>query len=245
LDGLSTSVGNDFIILLGNEKNEWIKNAIPSLTFHHESDGKEYISFEDNIVELGRYEDFVHSLHTMQIVLDHSNKTVSVLLDGKQVLANIPLASIYRFSPAVSFAVGEGLELAIDDLNVKMGSAQEQEWYVLFNEDFERFIDDEQLKESGWVTLTALNQTAESVAMKIKILATDKLPQHGQLSFPLFFDSSFIIQHSAFKSLSFYLGALVAILKSNYFIIISKSIIAYKRSCHDRICEINNYAVLF
>jgi RHS repeat-associated protein len=100
--------------------------------------------------------------------------------------------------------------LAIDDLKVKIGTAQEQEWNVLFNEDFERFDNEEQLKDSGWVSLTTLNQTAESVAMKIKILATDKHGQHGQLSFPLFFHSSFIIQHSAFKSLSFYLGALVA-----------------------------------
>ncbi|MCU0289506.1 MAG: hypothetical protein MUF15_24305 [Acidobacteria bacterium] len=177
--------GNDFTVRLGDAGNEMIQNAIPSLTFHHESDGKEYISFEDTTVELGRYEDFVHSLHTVQIVLDHSNKTVSVLLDG---------ASIYPFNPAVSFTVGEGVELAIDDLNVKMGTAQKQEWYVLFNEDFERFYNEEQLKDSGWVQEMNLNQTAESAAMKIKILATD---EHGQLSFPLFPSaSSFSIQHS-------------------------------------------------
>jgi hypothetical protein len=70
--------------------------------------------------------------------------------------------------------------VSIDDLKVKIGTAQEQEWHVLFNEDFERFIDEEQLKDSGWVQVMTLNQTAESVTMKIKTLATDELSQHGR-----------------------------------------------------------------
>jgi hypothetical protein len=94
-------------------------------------------------------------MHTLQIVLDNSNKTLSVLLDEKQVLTNISLPSMYRSSPAVSFVVRESAEVTIDDVTVKIAEPWKkyQKWNVLLTESFERFIDIEQLKDSGWIQL--------------------------------------------------------------------------------------------
>ncbi|HLP48904.1 MAG TPA: hypothetical protein VK469_23385 [Candidatus Kapabacteria bacterium] len=149
--------GNDFTIRLGDT------NSILSISFNGEPDGKEYISFDDASVELGSYEDFQLSWHTIKIVLDNGNEKVSVILDEKPVLENIPLSRMYRFKPAVSFAVGEGVDVSIDDFCVKMKET-DNGWHVLFNEDFDRLIDEKQLKESGWIQpmYTIKEKVAES-----------------------------------------------------------------------------------
>jgi RHS repeat-associated protein len=164
VDGLSIGAGNDFTIRLGDVKKETLQDFIPSISFNSEANGKEYISFEGTSVELADCREFLRSWHSMQIMQDNNNRQVSILLDEKAVLENIPLSPMVRFSPAVSFVSGAGVEVAIDDLSVKINDAQEkgQKWNLLFNEDFERFIDGEQLKDSGWVQ--PLAETKEKVA---------------------------------------------------------------------------------
>ncbi|MCX6578551.1 MAG: hypothetical protein NT166_00020, partial [Candidatus Aminicenantes bacterium] len=76
--------GNDFTIHLGNA------NSIPSISFNGEANGKEYISFDAVTVELGDCKEFRQSLHAIQIKLDNGNEKVSINLDGRQVLENIP-----------------------------------------------------------------------------------------------------------------------------------------------------------
>jgi RHS repeat-associated protein len=164
VDGLSMGAGNDFSIRLGDVKKETVQNSIPSISFNTEANGKEYISCEGTSVELADCREFLRSWHSMQIMQDNSNRQVSIILDEKVIMENIPLSAIYRFNPAVSFVTGAGVEVAIDDLSVKINDAQEkgQKWNLLFNEDFERLIDREQLKDSGWVqSVTAIKEKTD------------------------------------------------------------------------------------
>ncbi|MDQ1353923.1 MAG: Ntox33 protein [Acidobacteriota bacterium] len=150
-----------------------IQNSIPSISFFSEFNGKEYISFEGTSVELGDCKEFQQTWHVIQIMLDNNNKQVSILVDEKAVMENIPLSPMYRFSPAVSFVGGSGSDVSIDDFIVKINTADEatdNDWHILFNEDFERFIDKEraQLKDSGWVQSMAeiKEKAAESCGEK-------------------------------------------------------------------------------
>ena len=167
LDEVETllSNGNDLTVRLGDARNEIIQNSIPSISFIGESNGNEYMSFDDTVVELGLCQEFRRLWHTVQLRLENSNEKVSIILDGKPVLKNIPLSPLsrmYRFYPAVSFVGGIGKTISIDDFSARISIAQEKDWDSLFNEDFERFSDDNQMKESGWVqAVTALKEKTD------------------------------------------------------------------------------------
>ncbi|MCX6580332.1 MAG: RHS repeat-associated core domain-containing protein [Candidatus Aminicenantes bacterium] len=101
------------------------------------------------------------------------------------MLENMPLSPIYQFSPAVYFVGGSGAEVVIDDLSVKINTADEatdNDWSILFNEDFERFIDGAQLKDSGWIQplVETKEKAAEAAGEKENISIVQESTNAGQ-----------------------------------------------------------------
>ena len=73
--------------------------------------------------------------------MDNVYDQISIILDGAAVFENIPRSTTAYFSPALSFFVGPGNNkvVEIDDVSVKAFYSIEdrQQWFTLFNEDFE------------------------------------------------------------------------------------------------------------
>ena len=142
--GVDFSAGGDiFTVYLGDAANEAIKNAIPRISFSQEKNGKAYIMLYDSVKEIGRSMEFNGRWHNIQVLMDNANDQISVYLDGKLLLENVPRDSMAYFSAAISFSVGpnHSADVDIDDVSVSAFYSLEDknQWIRLFSEDFERF----------------------------------------------------------------------------------------------------------
>ena len=152
----SSNDGDIFSIFLGDATNDTIKHNIPGISFMRESNGKSYITLYDRIREIGRSSEFNDRWHNIQVLMDNAFDQISVILDEKLVLENIPRDLMAYFSPALSFSVDQVNTNAVefDDIVVKAfySADEKNQWISLFNEDFKRFSGDNGLEKHGWRT---------------------------------------------------------------------------------------------
>jgi len=94
--------------------------------------------------------------HNIRIFMDNVYDRISVILDEVLVFESVPRSSMAYFSPAISLSVGPGNanEVEVDDVSVIAFYLLEgkQLWTTLFNEDFGRLKEKNDLENSGWRT---------------------------------------------------------------------------------------------
>jgi RHS repeat-associated protein len=150
----------DFSFWLGDKSNP--NPSIPEISIVQESNGKEYICFDENIKEIGRSNEFHNCWHRLRILADYINERISIFLDEQPVFENLSMSPQYQFNPAVSISTTscDTTDVELDDLKIHIFNTTDGEnsCITLFTEDFERFEEGRFPKNSGWLSKEIINQ---------------------------------------------------------------------------------------
>ena len=148
----SSTSRKDFTLWMGDKNN--LNASIPMISIVQESNGKEYICFEENIKEIGHSSEFHNRWHSLKVLMDQINYKISIIMDGQPVFKNLPISPDYQFNPAVSISTTpcDTTDVEIDDFTVLVFYSinGEKKFSPLFMEDFERFIEGRFPYNSGW-----------------------------------------------------------------------------------------------
>jgi RHS repeat-associated protein len=129
--------------------------SIREISIIQESNGKEYLCFEEIIKELGDSREFHNRWHSLKIIADYSNERVSIFLDGLPVFECLSMSHGYIFTPAVSMSTTpcDTTDVEIDDFTVHVFNSidSENHFITIFTEDFERFEEGRFPENSGWI----------------------------------------------------------------------------------------------
>jgi len=150
----------DFSFWLGDMTTQNL--SIPEISIIQESNGKEYIYFEENIKEIGISREFHNCWHSLKVLMDQINNKISIIMDGQPVFENFSLLQGHKFIAAVSMSTNpcDTTDVEIDDFIVRVLNSidKKNQFVTLFKEDFEKFEDGRFPKNSGWVSKGIINQ---------------------------------------------------------------------------------------
>jgi hypothetical protein len=163
----ATASGEAFVVWLGDALNESVSHTFPRISLIRESTGNDSIQWNDTIKEI---EALSGNWHTLKILLNQKNQSVSLWLDNRAIFESLPLTSNFTFTPAISFAAGpdgsEGVD--IDDLSIHVYDATEgvKEYITFLSEDFEGFAEGTFPEHSGWRRSETNNGDTKEIVVK-------------------------------------------------------------------------------
>ena len=148
----SPTYRKDFSFWLGDSNTP--SPSIPEISIFQESNGKEYICFEENIKDIGDSREFHNRWHRLKVLMDQINYKIFINLDGQTIFENISFLQGHQFTPAVSISTDpcDTTDVELDDLKIHIfnNTDGENSFITLFAEDFERFEDGRFPENSGW-----------------------------------------------------------------------------------------------
>jgi hypothetical protein len=166
---LSTTGGEIFTVCFGDLLNEPIKDFMPKISMIRETNGNNYVRFNDTIKKLPQTQSVLNRWNRLILLLNQETLSASLWLNGQMIFENLPLNPESIFFPAASFSVEavspEGSTSAeIDDFTVRIldpaETVNETRFITLFTEDFERFAEGAfpVNANSGWKKTGFINQ---------------------------------------------------------------------------------------